>query len=67
MVINPKQSWVQLLVKMFSLPLKLIMVKHTLDQHCLFCHGHYRYKTRNSDKVSWVRVLVKMVLLYVEN
>jgi hypothetical protein len=49
-------------MKIVSAAWKLSMIEEwRQDQSCFFRKGDYRNKGNNAEKLSWVRVLMKMV------
>jgi hypothetical protein len=42
----------------------MMVEENRYERHCLFRRGDYRNKRNSPEKVSWVRVLVKIVFLY---
>jgi hypothetical protein len=64
-----KLSWVRVLVKMFSVPWKLMMVEeHRLRLKVFVSVRRQEQKTqpRKKKKRTWFRVLVKMVFMYIK-
>jgi hypothetical protein len=61
-----KLPWVRVPAKIFPVIWKLMMIEDRYKQRCLFWRDK-RNKCHNHEKISWVWVLVKMVLLYIQN
>jgi hypothetical protein len=58
---TPKNSWVQVPVRLFPVAQKLSTIEERhKEQSCLFRRGDYRNKGHNPDKLSWVPFLTKM-------